>query len=109
MKLFVSSKTSRRATRRTRNPSRLNTSWRLAAFEPLEERRLLTVIFTPQNGAETAHQGTGVVDGSSAFMPIYTVFWGSYWATGAGQTYASQIEGSINSALYFSPYMNGLT
>jgi hypothetical protein len=68
-----------------------------------------SIMFTPQNGAEHATSGGGPVMNSSWGMPIYTIFWGSYWATSAGQSFASQIEKSLNSMLYFSPYLNSLS
>jgi hypothetical protein len=77
--------------------------------ECLEDRVVPTVLFAPQNGAETAVYHGGPVVSNSWGMPIYTIFWGSYWATSAGQNFASQIENSLNSMFYFSSYLSSLS
>ena len=35
-------------------------------------------------------------------MPLYTIYWGSYWASSDGQALQSQVQNSLNPALYFS-------
>ena len=41
-------------------------------------------------------------------MPLYRIYWGSWWATSAGQTLQSQIEGSIMPVFYNSSMLDGL-
>jgi hypothetical protein len=95
-------------TNRNRPITRRRATTRLQ-LESLEDRVVPTVLFTPQNGAENATNGGGPVLGNDDWgAPIYTVFWGSYWSTSAGQSYAAELEKSINSTLYFSPYLDGL-
>ena len=77
-------------------------------IEALEDRLTPSILFTPQNGSENATKAGGTVLGSSSDVPIYLTFWGSYWATSAGQAYANQIEASINPMFLNSPYLNSL-
>src|SRR5215469_8655404 len=93
---------------RTRPIVRRRPTTRLC-LEYLEDRVVPTVLFTPQNGAENATNGGGKMLGQTSWgVPIYTIYWGSYWGTSAGQAYASQIQNSINSFLYSSHYLDGL-
>jgi hypothetical protein len=78
-------------------------------LEVLEDRITPSILFSPQNGAENATNGGGQILGQSSWgVPIYTIYWGSYWGTSGGAAYASQIQNAINSFLYFSPYLDGL-
>jgi Ca2+-binding RTX toxin-like protein len=91
-----------RVAARTRAQRRLH-------LEGLEDRALLTILFTPQNGAETANDGGGGRLGTvSPGMPLYSIFWGSYWTTSAGSALQSQIEDSLDYIFYFPPYLSGL-
>jgi hypothetical protein len=79
-------------------------------LEALEDRTLLTIFFTPQQGAETVHDGGGRRMGTvSPGMPLYTIYWGSWWTnTSAGQTLQAQTQNSLNSIFRNSGYLNGL-
>jgi hypothetical protein len=78
--------------------------------ESLEDRTLLTILFTPQNGAETANDGGGARLGTVPWgMPLYTIYWGSWWTnTSDGQTLQTQIQSSLNSIFYNSAILSGL-
>lgn len=78
--------------------------------EALEDRTLLTILFTPQNGAETANDGGGSRLGTVSWgMPLYTIYWGSWWTnTSDGQTLQSQIQNSLDSIFYDSAFLSGL-
>ena len=76
--------------------------------EGLEDRALLTTFFTPHI-VEQAQDGGGDRLGTVAWgMPLYTIYWGSYWASADGQALQSQIQNSLNPMLYFSHYLDGL-
>jgi hypothetical protein len=77
--------------------------------EALEDRRLLTTLFDTYI-AETANDGGGYKLGTrSPGMPIYTIYWGSWWTnTSAGQSLQTQVQNSLNSIFYYSGYLNGL-
>jgi hypothetical protein len=77
--------------------------------EGLEERTLLTTLYIPQNGAETASNGGGPLLGNVApGMPLYTIYWGSYWSTAAGQSLQADIQGSLNPIFAESNFLSGL-
>ncbi len=61
---------------------------RSACLEPLEERTMLTVLFTPQFGAETVTNNGG---NTLSSVPLCFVFWGSYWTQGNGPQEQTQI------------------
>jgi hypothetical protein len=68
-----------------------------------------SILFTPQKPAENATNGGGyVMDGSAPGVPLYSVFWGSYWNTPGGQAYAASLENALNQMFLWSPYLNGL-
>src|SRR5262245_13130059 len=71
--------------------------------EGLEDRALLTTLFTPRV-IEQAHDGGGARLGTVAWgMPLYTIYWGgSYWRSAEGQALQSQIQNSLNPMLFFS-------
>ena len=74
----------------------------------LEDRDLLTTFFTPHI-VEHAQDGGGDRMGNVAWgMPLYTIYWGSYWASSDGQALQSQIQNSLNPMLYFSHYLDGI-
>jgi hypothetical protein len=78
-------------------------------LEDLEGRISPSILFTPQQGAENPSHGGGQLLGQSApGVPIYTIFWGSYWATTEGKGYAKRIEDSLNPIFNWSPYLDGL-
>jgi hypothetical protein len=76
--------------------------------EGLEDRQLLTTLFTPQTVEQTSDGGGNRLGGVSWGMPLYTIYWGSYWASDAGQALQSNIQNSLNWTLYFSHYLDGL-
>jgi hypothetical protein len=77
--------------------------------EGLEDRDLLTILFTPQHTSPVVTDGGGDRLGQHAWgMPLYTIFWGSYWATSDGQTQQAEIENSLNTMFYFNPTLSGL-
>src|SRR5262245_58213182 len=78
------------------------------SVESLEDRLTPSVLFTPQHGSVQATTGGGPVLGRSSDMPIYTIFWGKYWASSAGQAYAFQIETSINGMFPYAHYLDSL-
>ncbi len=107
MRFYQSLRRLRYDTRRS-HPSRARQARRFEV-EGLEARALLSILFTPQHGAETANYGGGPLLGTvSPGMPIYTIYWGSYWATSAGQTLQSQTQNSINPIFHNSGFLNGL-
>src|SRR5262249_6006602 len=64
--------------------------------EGLEDRQLLTTLFTPHT-VEQASDGGGARLGNVSWgMPLYTIYWGSDWATPDGQALQSQIQNSLN-------------
>jgi hypothetical protein len=93
-----------RRTTRTRTSRR-----RRFLVEALEDRRLLTTLFTPST-AETASDGGGYKLGTRSWgMPIYTIYWGSWWTnTSAGQALQTQVQNSLNNIFYSSGYLSGL-
>jgi hypothetical protein len=92
-------------TQRRNERARIN---RPLLLEQLEDRTTPSVLFTP-HPAENATSGGGSIMGTASWgVPIYTIFWGSYWGTTAGQNYAAQLEGAINSMFYNSAYLDGL-
>ena len=75
--------------------------------EPLEGRRLLTVVFNLQFGAESLQSS----DTSKMIQTppvLHVVLWGSNWGTGAGQFNPSTPE-NIATAILNSTYLGGLT
>ena len=91
----------RRSARRARR--------RRSMIEGLEDRALMTTLFTPLNGAETVHDyGGPKLSSSSPGTPIYLIFWGSYWSTTAGQAQAAADENAIDPVLYNSSLLDGL-
>ena len=70
----------------------------------------MTILFTPQNGAETADAGGGDRLGTQSWgLPLYTIYWGSWWTnTSDGQTLQTQIQNSLNSMFYFSAGENSV-
>ena len=63
----------------------------------------------PADCVEQANDGGGDRLGTVAWgMPLYTIYWGSYWASSDGQALQSQIQNSLNPMLYFSHYLDGL-
>ena len=76
--------------------------------EGLEDRALLTTLFTPP-AIEQVQDGGGDRLGTVAWgMPLYTIYWGSYWARADGQALQSQIQNSLNPMLFFSHYLDGI-
>ena len=97
-----------RSNPRRSHPTRPRQAHRFAV-EWLEERALLTTLYYPVNGAENATNGGGALLGTvSPGMPLYTIYWGSYWATSAGQSQQSQIQNSLDPIFYNSSYLSGL-
>jgi hypothetical protein len=94
---------------RSRTPSRAHKE-RPLQLEPLEDRLVPTILFTPQQGPEVATYQGGEVLGTTylGWAPIYTIFWGSYWNTASGQNMANKIEASLNPLFWSSPYLDGL-
>ena len=41
-------------------------------------------------------------------MPLYTIFWGSYWATPDGQAQQAALENSLNTMFFFNATLSGL-
>jgi len=80
---------------------------RRAMVEPLETRRLLTVVFNLQFGAESLQSS----DTSKMIQtpPVFhVVLWGTHWGTGAGQFNPSTPE-NVATAILNSTYLSGLT
>jgi hypothetical protein len=69
------------------------------SFERLEDRSLLTIVFTPFYGLETQSKNDGAVVPDP---PVYLIFWGSYWIQGNGPEYQQQLiygaQGVLNSS-----------
>jgi hypothetical protein len=77
--------------------------------EGLEDRALLTILFTPQNGVETASNGDSYRLGASTDLDLYTVYWGSYWGTTAGAALQAAYENSLNSLFDWGPTLDGIS
>jgi hypothetical protein len=77
-------------------------------LEELEDRTTPTIVFTPNPAfrPETVQDGGGPKYGSNS--PIFLVFKGSYWSSGAGAQQASDITSNVQS-LASSAYFSGLT
>ena len=84
-------------------------------FDRLEDRTLLTVLFTPQVTPVTVQDFGGPKLGTqSPGVDINMIFWGSYWQTSAGQAQAADDMSRVNPVLgnglltglhqYGSPY-----
>jgi hypothetical protein len=73
-------------------------------LETLEDRAVPTVMFNPHFGQETItdHGGTKLNS-----PPVYLIFWGSYWQSGAGAQMAANIQ-SQTANLLSGPYLSGL-
>jgi hypothetical protein len=65
-------------------------------------------LFTPQQGFPTIADGGGRLDTVSPGLPLYTIFWGSYWFTGAGQAQQTALQNSLNTMFFFNPTLSGL-
>src|SRR4051812_6844004 len=69
------------------------------SFERLEDRSMLTIVFTPFYGAESQSKNDGAV---MPTPPVYMIFWGSYWIQGNGIQYQQQLisgaQGVLNSS-----------
>jgi hypothetical protein len=77
--------------------------------ERLEDRALLTTLFTSQHGTPVVSDGGGDRLGQVSWgMPLYSIFWGSYWATPAGQAQQAALENSLNTMFFFNPTLSGL-
>jgi hypothetical protein len=76
--------------------------------EPLEDRALMTILFTPQNGFPTVAGGGGRLGTVSPGLPLYTIYWGSYWFTAAGQAQQNTLQNSLNTMFFFNPTLSGL-
>jgi hypothetical protein len=98
------------AGRRARvRPGGCTTRFRPRQVERLEDRALLTTLYYPVQGAETVHYNSSARLGvSSPGMPLYRIYWGSWWTTSAGQTLQSQIEGSLDPIFYSSAFLDSL-
>src|SRR5262249_47673179 len=76
--------------------------------EGLEARDLMTILFTPQNGPLTVSDGGGDKLAQRAFgMPLYQVYWGSYWGTPDGQAQQPAIQNSLNT-IFTAETLSGL-
>jgi hypothetical protein len=76
--------------------------------EGLEARDLMTILFTPQQGTPVISDGGGDKLGQRAFgMPLYSIFWGSYWATPDGQAQQATLENSLD-MIFTSATLSGL-
>jgi hypothetical protein len=76
--------------------------------EGLEDRALLTTLFTPSVALQTRDGGGDRLGTVAWGMPLYTIYWGSFWARPDGQALQSQIQNSLNPMLYFSHYLDGI-
>jgi hypothetical protein len=74
-------------------------------LEALEDRAVPTVLFTPQYGAETVFDTHGYKLSSP---PIYLIFWGTYWTTTDGNTYANNLVDAAKRVIS-SDYLSRLT
>ena len=61
-------------------------------IEPLEERKMMSVVYHPVFGTEAQKNGNG---SSLSSPPIYLIFWGSYWG-GTNTPQAQAIENAAN-------------
>jgi len=65
---------------------------RSVTIEPLEERKMMSVVYHPVFGTEAQKNGNG---SNLSSPPIYLVFWGSYWG-GTNTPQAQAIENAAN-------------
>src|SRR5262249_25687602 len=110
MRQFVPTQKKDRPARDLRAASTRYKRQRRFHVEALEDRRLMTVLFTPQNGAETAYYGNGERLGTVApGLPLYSIYWGSWWTnTSDGQTLQAEVQNSLDGIFLNSSYLTGL-
>lgn len=65
---------------------------RPVTIEPLEERKMMSVVYHPVFGTEAQKNGNG---SNLSSPPIYLIFWGSYWG-GTNTPQAQAIENAAN-------------
>lgn len=99
----VSTRHGRTATRRSSRPGRRKPPLLL---ETLEQRLVLTVVFDPVFAKESVTSNTPYTVLNSPAIEL--IFWGSGWATTAGQAQAQKWAGDVQTILR-SPYLTGLT
>jgi RTX calcium-binding nonapeptide repeat (4 copies) len=83
-------------------------SRRPLSFEQLEDRVTPTILWSPFYGAETAGDGGGEKLGVNGPVPVYLIFWGSYWNTSAGSLLADNTQFVVNEILSQSALLDGL-
>jgi len=82
--------------------------------EGLEDRTLMTILFSDPPNAETVYVGKGPRLGATEVMNIYPIFWGSYWTdqTGNGpaqqQVYQTFLNTTFNAASGYGGVVSGL-
>ena len=75
-------------------------------IESLEDRRMLTIVFNTQYGAETLVTSSPFTVMNSP--TVHLLFWGPNWGTGAGQTNPATVLSKAN-AIINSTYFAGLS
>jgi hypothetical protein len=78
-------------------------------LEGLEDRITPTVLFTTQNAENATNPNNNPVLGqTNPGVPVYMIYWGSYWNTAQGQANEATYESAMHNALYNTPYLDGL-
>ena len=108
-KIFGKRKLAAAGLRPARKKLRGRGNWYRPWVEALEDRTLLSVVFTPEYGAETVTDHGGYRMQSP---PVLLLFWGSWWQHGTGANMASDITNAAK--LLFpstgpSSYLSGLS
>ena len=66
-------------------------------------------MFTPQLGVLQAHNDGGLLLGHTApGVPIYPLFWGTWWLSPDGQAALGSILNAIDPIFHDSPFLDGL-
>jgi hypothetical protein len=78
------------------------------AVEALEDRELLTTLYLPVKPEATNNGDPARLGTVSPGMPLYTIFWGSWWSTPFGQVLQTQIEDSLMPIFYNSAFLDDL-
>src|SRR5262245_3476027 len=74
-------------------------------LEPLEDRTVPTIVFTPKFGPETI---SGITNLGMQNPNVVYIFSGSYWTTAQGQQDETALLNSAKSIMS-GPYLSGLT
>ncbi len=95
---------SRFVTRRQgmRPPSRWDDIHQKPALEPLEDRLLLSIVFSNSGSRNVAYSGGNIISNPDVVL----IFWGSGWTRGSGPALRANLTPAIGNIMN-SPYLSG--